>query len=61
LLDINLNLVDKNMIVFAAIMPHPPESIPGIGKGKDLKPSKKHLILLSSLDLGLNKLILKRL
>jgi len=31
------------MIIFAAIMPHPPESIPGIGTPEELKAVEKTL------------------
>ena len=34
---IEARLISKIMIVFAAIMPHPPESIPGIGREEDKK------------------------
>lgn len=43
------------MIVFAAIMPHPPESIPGIGKEKDFKTIKKTLNSFEKLRLELEQ------
>ena len=43
------------MIVFAAIMPHPPESIPGIGKEKDFEAIKKTLDSFEQLRLGLEQ------
>lgn len=43
------------MIVFAAIMPHPPMSIPGIGQADDFKMLKKTLDSFETLRLGLEK------
>jgi len=43
------------MIVFAAIMPHPPESIPGIGKAENFKTIKKTMDSFEQLRLGLEK------
>jgi aromatic ring-opening dioxygenase LigB subunit len=43
------------MIVFAAIMPHPPESIPGIGKPESLKAMEKTLNAFEELRIGLEK------
>ena len=43
------------MIVFAAIMPHPLESIPGVGKEKDSEAIKKTLDSFEQLRLGLEK------
>lgn len=43
------------MIVFAAIMPHPPESIPGIGKAENFKAIKKTLNSFEQLRIELEK------
>lgn len=43
------------MIVFAAIVPHPPESIPGIGKKEDFEKIKKTLNSFDILREGLEK------
>lgn len=43
------------MIVFAAIMPHPPESIPGIGEKGNSKTIKKTLRAFDQLRAGLEK------
>lgn len=41
------------MIVFAAIVPHPPESVPGIGNGADLKRAEKTIKAFDRLRIGL--------
>lgn len=43
------------MIVFAAIMPHPPESVPGIGKKGNSRTIKKTLKAFDQLRTGLEK------
>lgn len=43
------------MIVFAAIMPHPPESIPGIGKKEDFDAIRKTLSAFEELRIGLEQ------
>lgn len=43
------------MIVFAAIMPHPPESIPGIGRTGDFKALQKTLHAFEELRTGLEQ------
>lgn len=43
------------MLVFAAIVPHPPESIPGIGEKEDYKAIEKTLKSFESLRLDLEK------
>lgn len=43
------------MIVFAAIMPHPPESIPGIGKKENFKAIKKTLAAFEELRIGIEQ------
>jgi len=43
------------MIVFAAIMPHPPESIPGIGKTGDFNAIQKTLNSFNELRMGLEQ------
>lgn len=47
-------MTDKNpMLVFAAIMPHPPESIEGIGNAQDFAEISKTLQAFETLRLGL--------
>jgi aromatic ring-opening dioxygenase LigB subunit len=43
------------MIVFAAIMPHPPESIIGIGRAEDKNSIKKTLAAFDDLRFGLEQ------
>ncbi len=43
------------MIVFAAIVPHPPESIPGVGVSEDMGKIKKTLLALDQLRVGLEE------
>jgi len=50
------SLMLKNMIVFAAAVPHPPLSISGIGMGKDKFKLKKTISAFEELRLGLEKL-----
>ncbi|KKQ52005.1 MAG: hypothetical protein US70_C0012G0013 [Parcubacteria group bacterium GW2011_GWD2_38_11] len=46
-------LKNKNMLVFSAIMPHPPTSIPGVGNADDLRVLSKTLNALEALRIGL--------
>ena len=43
------------MLVFAAIMPHPPESVPGVGTPEQLKACQKTLGAFDKLRIGLEK------
>jgi aromatic ring-opening dioxygenase LigB subunit len=43
------------MIVFAAIVPHPPESIPGVGPAEDIQKIEKTLAAFEELRIGLEK------
>ncbi|KKP97631.1 MAG: AMMECR1 domain protein [Candidatus Moranbacteria bacterium GW2011_GWE1_36_7] len=46
---------EKNMLVFAALMPHPPESVPGIGSPDDFVVIQKTLHSFEKLEKDLRK------
>lgn len=50
------NLIKKDMLVFSAIVPHPPLSIPGIGTKEELRLLEKTRSSIEELSLALEKL-----